>query len=139
MTSESLELASTSFLYSQTPGGKHLIKGERLERLRQTSQSTGSSRDLEHLANATADAVALSDTKIAEIALTISFSPQQLWAIWVGSTIGARTNTPKQTSFVDVLGSRPHHGIDCMPQTSTSFLLTHLLISCFLSRTIFSH
>ena len=81
MTSESLELASSPFLYSQTSGGKHLIKGARLERHRQTSQSTGSSRDLEHLANATADAVDLSDTRIAAIEITISLRPQQLWAM----------------------------------------------------------
>ena len=58
-----------------------MIKGARPERHRQTSQSTGSSRDLEHLANATADAVALSDTRIAAIEVTISLSPKQLWAI----------------------------------------------------------
>jgi len=83
MTSESLELArySESSLYSQTSGGKHLIKGTRLERHRQTSQSTGSSRDLEHLANARAEAVALSKTRIAAIEVTISLTLQQLWAM----------------------------------------------------------
>ena len=74
-------LASFSSLTSQTSGGKHLTKGTRLVRLRQTSPSAGSSRDLEQLAKATADVLALSDTRIAAMTRTISSSAQHLCAI----------------------------------------------------------
>jgi hypothetical protein len=80
-------LASFSSLTSQTSGGKHLTRGARLERLRQTSPRAGLPRDLEQLARETADAPALSDTRLAAIAFTISSSAQHMCAIRCGRRV----------------------------------------------------
>ena len=69
---------TTSF---QMSGGKHCTKGAGQGRLRQTSPRTACWRDLEQVANATADAFVLSVTRFAAMAVTISSNDQHLCAI----------------------------------------------------------